>query len=167
MPVTYKPLNTTTLTTSSASVTFSSIPATYTDLVVVVNAGAVTNGVPGLQMQFNGDTGSNYSGTRVQGNGSSVGNTRNSGTQIECGNYDAGFPSFSNGGLTWVCNIQNYSSTTAYKTAIARYNSYIEVVGMIGMWRSTSAITSVTIKTPGNGDFASGSTFTLYGIAAA
>jgi len=74
MPATYEPIATTTLT-GGTSYTFTSIPATYTDLVLVVNA-ATASGSSNLAMQFNADTGSNYSFTRIFGNGSSASSSR-------------------------------------------------------------------------------------------
>ncbi|NBQ97859.1 MAG: hypothetical protein EBU12_06490, partial [Microbacteriaceae bacterium] len=57
---TYSQIASTTLGSAASSVTFSSIAATYTDLVIVVQA-AVTAGSIALRMQFNSDTGTNYS----------------------------------------------------------------------------------------------------------
>jgi hypothetical protein len=68
-----------------------------------------------------------------------------------------------------IINIQNYSNTTTYKTALLRSNlatgTYPGVDAFVGLWRSTSAITSITIL-PASNNLLSGSTFTLYGIKA-
>ena len=164
---TYTPLSSQTLTAAAASVTFSGIPQTYTDLVIIANAGAVTNNSPGLRVRFNEDTSSLYSSTRLRGNGTNAASTRNSGaTFIEGGNYDTGFPTFANGGFAWICNVMNYSNTTTNKTMIARYNAAAnETSTVVGLYRSTSAITSITISVTTD-NFASGSSFTLYGIGA-
>ena len=61
----------------------------------------------------------------------------------------------------------NYSNATTYKTAISRFGSSTYVVATAGQWRSTSAITTVSLKAGTSGTFTSGSTFTLYGIQAA
>jgi hypothetical protein len=64
-------------------------------------------------------------------------------------------------------NIMNYANTTTYKTAISRLDDAANYVGTsVGLWRSTSAINSVTILA-GTGNIPSGAMFTLYGIAAA
>jgi hypothetical protein len=71
MAITYEPIATTTLGSAAADVTFTSISGTYTDLVLV----AVTQiGSSGdyLGVQFNSDTGTNYSRTRLSGNGTSA-----------------------------------------------------------------------------------------------
>ena len=62
MPNTYEPIATNTLGSAASSVTFSSIPSTYTDLIVVMNY-ANSTGLADVFFRFNGDTGSNYSDT--------------------------------------------------------------------------------------------------------
>ena len=157
---TYTPINTTTVSnTTTATVTFSSIAGTYTDLVLVSNGGAVT-GFNGL-VTFNSDSGTNYSWTRLLGTGTSASSGRDtSSTGINFLVYD--YP-------THIIQIQNYSNTTTYKTALLRFNNPSNYVGaVVGLWRNTAAITSVKIATPGGSDyFPNGMTFTLYGIAAA
>jgi hypothetical protein len=74
---TYEAIATQTLGSAAASVTFSSIPGTYTDLVLVV-AGTLTTGTENIVMQFNGDTGSNYSVTSLLGDGSTASSFRSS-----------------------------------------------------------------------------------------
>jgi hypothetical protein len=158
---TYTPIATTNLGTSQSSVTFNSFSG-YTDLVLVVNATTATAG-QGINLQFNGDTGSNYSSTRLYGNGSSASSDRQSnGTFI---NFALG--EFTAGQLI-IANIQNYSNSTTYKSLLLRQNTASTYVGALaGLWRSTSAITSMTLTVSGFASFTAGSTFTLYGIKAA
>jgi hypothetical protein len=68
-----------------------------------------------------------------------------------------------------ISNIQNYSNTTTYKTAINRSNAASQgVEAMVTMWRSTSAINSIVISTDNGGAILdTGSTFTLYGVKSA
>ena len=66
--------------------------------------------------------------------------------------------------LIHIIQIQNYSNSTTYKTALGR--SAQQSVATVGLWRSTSAITAVKIY-PASGNFDTGSIFTIYGIAAA
>ena len=68
---TYTPLATVTLGTAASSVTFSSIPATYRDLILVVNATTSADGIPSLR--FNGDSGNNYSEHGLSSTGSVIG----------------------------------------------------------------------------------------------
>lgn len=161
MASTYEPIATTTLSSAQASVTFSSISGSYTDLVLVISAKA-TSSVVNHRMQFNADTGTNYSWTRLFGNGSSAQSDRGS-SNASCliGAIDTTVFTAD------VISIQNYSNTTTYKTAIVRSNntSY-NTEATVNLWRSTSAITEIKIITSSQ-QLETGSTFTLYGIKAA
>lgn len=78
MTATYESIETTTLGSAAANITFSSIPSTYTDLVVVYTLKAETASAD-IYMRFNSDSGSNYSNTILWGNGTSAGSNRFSG----------------------------------------------------------------------------------------
>jgi hypothetical protein len=66
-----------------------------------------------------------------------------------------------------IVNFMNYSNTTTFKTIINRGNeASATTIAFVNLWRSTSAINSINIEQPGGGNFAAGSTFTLYGIKA-
>jgi hypothetical protein len=70
MPTTYEPIQTTAFTSATASYTFSSIPSTYTDLVIVfVGQQNSTFSGRNLNIQFNGDTGSNYGSVQILSTG--------------------------------------------------------------------------------------------------
>ena len=170
MASTYEPIATTTLGSNQASYTFSSIPATYTDLILIINMQSSYTGDAGngARLQFNGDTGSNYSDTNLRGNGSSASSYRiSNSTYIQLGllpSSGGGTPAGTLG--TGIANIQNYSNSTTYKTVLGRTNnSYAFVEASVGMWRNTAPITSITYF--GDGNILAGSTFTLYGIKAA
>lgn len=158
---TYTPIATNTLGSATSSVTFNSFSG-YTDLILVTAGTASTSGAGWLT--FNGDSptsGSNYSNTSLYGNGATAGSYRRTsqarindslfyGTQ--CNN---------------IFHIMNYANTTTYKTVLLRANYPAgELNATVGLWRSTSAITSLTLTHSG-GNFSIGTTFTLYGIAAA
>jgi hypothetical protein len=153
---TYTPIATQTLGSSASTVTFSSIPSTYTDLVLVAGASMASGSTPGLQ--YNGDTGTSYSRTILEGNGSSASSSRTS----NANSLDIYVPSSP---YTLIFDIQNYSNTTTYKTTLytARTSSWLGQ--WVGLWRNTNAITSLSLT--GGSSFAAGSVFTLYGIAAA
>ena len=68
---TYESISSVTLTSNSTTVTFGSIPQTYTDLVLVIVA-KITSGGLDMFIRFNSDTGSNYSYTQLYGNGTSA-----------------------------------------------------------------------------------------------
>jgi hypothetical protein len=156
---TYTPIATTTLGSAASTYTFTSIPSSYTDLVLIIN-GTVGSGVS-TTLQFNSDTGANYSFTGMNGNGSSASSFRSSGTSNiatgEIRTYNS----------TIILNIQNYSNSTTYKTLLSRANTASDYVqAFVGMWRNTNAVTSITMGLA-SGTYSTGTTFTLYGIAAA
>ena len=162
---TYTPIATYTATGSVATYTFSSIPATYTDLVLVVNAKGAS--ASNLRIQFNGDTTTNYSRTGLSGTGASAVSYRTSAFASIPPDAYATLDT-SNFNYNSVTSIQNYANSTTYKTTLTRTNNAATGTDAnIGLWRSTAAITSVTIFTSDSGNYASGSTFTLYGIKAA
>jgi hypothetical protein len=159
---TYTPLATTTLGSAAASVTLSSISGAYTDLVLVCNATSSSGSPNGLFLQVNSDTATNYSSTRLYGTGSAAASVRESTTD----RIMTGWTS-STGMTTMITHLMNYSNTTTYKTTISRTSDSVSRVNAtVGLWRSTSAITSIKLISEGT-NFNSGSTFTLYGIAAA
>jgi hypothetical protein len=159
---TYVALATQTLGSAAASVTFSSIPQGYTDLVVVVSGnGAVTTGIT---MQFNGVT-SGYSLTQLGGNGSSASSARRTSQSFININYSGYFTT--SGQSNIIVNIMNYSNTTTYKTVLCRANNAaVGTDAIVGLFPNTSAITSVLIGNDGSGNIGAGTTFSLYGIAA-
>jgi len=161
--ITYTPIATTTLSSAQLSVSFSSISGSYTDLVVVMSGKASGASTYAAKFTFNDDTGTNYSMTEMTGNGSSASSSRTS----SANNID-NLIVYNNDISNAILHIMNYSNTTTYKTVIGRTN----VAGWgtragVGLWRSTSAITKITIEISNATTFASGSTFSLYGITAA
>jgi len=154
---TYTPIATTSFT-SVSDLTFSSISGSYTDLYIVFDA--VGSSVTNLALQFSGDTGSNYSYTYILGDGSSASSSRN--TSQTSGYLTAIYDNRT------ICNISimNYSNTTTNKTYLARLSAAAyQTSAMVGLWRSTSAITSVKILKLSGGTMTG--TATLYGIQAA
>jgi hypothetical protein len=167
MPSTYTPIATTTLGSAASSVTFSSIPSTYTDLILICNVKSTTTTNAYLRVRYNGDTANNYSITVLSGNGSAASSARGSNTSVAYLNYNFAMPTTMETAI--ISNIQNYSNTTTYKTAINRSNAASQgVEAMVTMWRSTSAINSIVISTDNGGAILdTGSTFTLYGVKSA
>lgn len=163
---TYEAIATQTLGSAAATVTFSSIPSTYTDLVLVMSAIGSSAGSD-LRVQVNSDTASNYSITRLLGYTSVTSNRASNATYWQLTN------SVGVGTTEPTANILqflNYSNTTTNKTVLVRYNqfqsTYSEVASEVGLWRSTSAISTITFSLS-SGNYATGSTFSLYGIKAA
>lgn len=158
---TYTAVATTTLPSSTASVTFSSIPATDTngntirDLVLVMSFDQVDSGFAG-KVYANGDTtSSNYVGVRALGNGST-------------------YVSNSNGGsIRWEAQGTNYQTaqvefldakaTDKYKLCLVRANAYSSLVEFsYSLWKNTNAITSLTVQFGTN--LGAGTTISIYAV---
>ena len=158
MPSTYKPIATQTLGSAAASVTFSSISAAYTDLVLVGSVS--TTAALDYWFRLNGDTGTNHSNTRIIGNGTTATSAGSTGSSVT---YINSVPN-ATGQHQFTINLLNYSNTTTYKTQLTRFdNAGMETDARVSLWRSTSAITTILIQTDSS-TFTAGSTFTLYGI---
>lgn len=162
---TYEPIATTTLGSAAASITFSSIPSTYTDLrLVFTGTGTAVANAWGI---FNGDTGTNYSGTILNGSGSAAASARYTTNAYIYFTYYTNFPTTPPSMITM--DIFSYAGST-YKTALYTlsqdYNGSGSVSVGVALWRSTAAINSVSIQAPSN-TWATGTTATLYGIKAA
>jgi hypothetical protein len=166
MASTYTPIATQTLGSSTSSITFTSIPSTYTDLVMVSNIGTVGGNITS-GIQFNGDTATNYSFTALYGDGSSAGSGRvPNNTSIYVNYYAEATTTLL--AQTVIYHIQNYANTNTYKTVLTRASSAPSgVSAVVGLWRSTAAITSLVLRSTSANNYAAGSTFTLYGIKAA
>jgi len=157
MAITYEPISTYTVGSPQASYTMSSIPATYTDLVLIIQATTIS---ANYNLRFNGDTGTNYSDTSLWGNGSSAASYRSSNNTV------IGLTYTSSGAPISKIQIQNYSNATTYKTVLTRQDDSVNATGgNVGLWRNTAAISSITIVSTGN--IPTGTTLTLFGIKAA
>jgi hypothetical protein len=173
MPATYEPISTQTLGSDQATVTFSSIPQTYTDLILVANlkhsfAGSIAVRID-TAMQFNSDTTSNYSTTYVQGNGTTASSGRLS-SQIGLAVISSMASSTSF--LPSTFHIFNYTNSTTFKTVLYRQgnadDSNYGAVASVGLWKATpAAITQIDLKATSTYVWKTGSTFTLYGVKAA
>lgn len=170
MPNTYDPIATYTFSSAASTYTFSSIPGTYTDLIVMCYVKAAVNPSYGIALQFNSDTGTNYDFNYMYGTGSGAfASSKSSQSSMSIG-YGTGVGSGSPSVLK--AHILDYANTTTYKSVFtegANYDtSYGGVENLVGNWRSTAAINSITVYAPyGSMTLAIGSTLTLYGIKAA
>ena len=166
----YDSISTATVTTGGTlSVTFSSIPATYTHLQIRMTAQYLNTAGGSLQMQFNGDTATNYSYHYLSGDGASASagaGTSSNWININVGQQDTTYFSVSN------IDILDYANTNKYKTSRALTGVDKNGSGSIqltsGSWRNTAAVTSITITpqsntTPTN-TFQQYSSIALYGI---
>jgi hypothetical protein len=162
MPSTYEPIATNTLSSGVTNLTFSSIPSTYTDLILICNGNTAANA--NNYLQFNGDNGSNYSATRLSGDGTAASSARSrNATQILLDGFGYWTTGYS---ANKVIHIMNYANTTTNKTVLTRANNAaIGTDGIVGLWRSTAAITSIRFNS--DSTLQAGSTFTLYGVKSA
>jgi len=158
MTVTYEAISSTTLVSAQASVTINTIPITYTDLVLVCGL-IPTAGCTGY-FQLNGSSSSIYSNTVMVGYGSGTPSSFRDSNQVQ------GIIGDMTGTTTSILNLQNYSNTTTNKTVLTRSSSTGNgVQANVALFRSTSAITSITLIANST-TWAIGSTFSLYGIKA-
>lgn len=161
MAITYEPIATQTGDNSSTTITFSSIPQTYTDLVLVANIFTTVNA--NQSVRVNGDTATNYSTAYISGNGTSAStgrNINNNAINIQSNIYSASTVS-----AATVMHFMNYSSTLVNKTVLTRAgNANLGTELFISLWRSSAAITSISIA---GATFTTNASFTLYGIKAA
>jgi hypothetical protein len=165
MANTYTLIEAKTLASAAASITFTSIPGTYTDLVVLTSARASSGGGISAGLRFNGST-TNYSERLLYANGSSAASTSATTTSIQwaaLGNNTTPANTFTN------CQIYipNYAGSN-YKSVSVEAVSEANTTGSdiyvdAGLWSDTSAITSLSLI-PSTPDFAINSTFYLYGI---
>ena len=167
MPATYEKIATTTLTSTAATITLSSIPATYTDLILVVNIGANVAG--NMQVRLNGDTGANYSTvTAIAYNNTVTGSGYYGPQSFMYANVASALPT-TLGSASAVMQFHNYSNSTTYKNMVARYAnvSIPEVDATVSTWRNTAAITSINLSSYSASVYLVGTRVTIYGIKAA
>jgi len=169
MPATYEPIaNYTVTNTSTNTINFNSIPSTYTDLRLVQSLPNDPTSTYGYsRYRFNSDTASNYSTNYFYWYNAATAGRQNNQTSILNGT------SSYLGNTNIMTDILSYSSTSRKKSLITRANFSANGGGVpqeiwlsSALWRSTSAITSVTIFID-SGNYSSGSTFSLYGIKSA
>ena len=152
---------------SGGDVTFSSIPDGYRHLQVRMfmrDTRAASDST--WFMQFNTDTGNNYSYQGMSQNGSTISSVSSLTTNSMQGIAPASFTGASRFGAA-VIDIFDANQTNKFKTATYQSgftnNGSGNLYTLAGTWRSTSAISTITIK-PNTG-FAQYSHFALYGIA--
>jgi len=158
---TYEPIATQTLGSATSTITFSSIPATYTDLRVVLNHIPSTTFV-GVGLRFNAIT-TNYSRTHIEGNGSAASSGRNTSQNrinLGAGNNPTTQPEL------YTVDVFSYTGST-FKTVLGERsgdgNGQGYVTRIVGLSQSTAAVTQIVLLSD-NGNFDVGTTATLYGI---
>ena len=167
----YIPITTITVGSGGvASVTFLSIPATYTDLVIKASVRTNNNAVfDNPQVRFNGDSGNNYSRLFVASEGAVINN-------FTATANNAYFPSYSFNAANATANtfsnaefyISNYASANKKSISVDAVSENNATTGYDGLhagsWSGTAAINSINIAPSSGTLLLQYSTFTLYGI---
>jgi hypothetical protein len=162
--VTYDCIATTTSTGTSAVIVFNSISQSYSDLVVVISGKSLT-GAGYWDVQFNTDTSTsntNYGFNRAIGFGTTTYTDRYS-------NFFALEPSIGSVQGTVILNIMGYSNTAFYKSTLIRCGTEDNSVELsVGVWKNTAAINTISLYANNRStSLPAGTTYTIYGIAAA
>ncbi len=171
MPFTYESIMTGTISGTPTSFTLSSIPSTYTDLVLVAQFSFGSSyGGNNYAMYVNGDTSTLYSVSEVGGSGATIGTGRQSGVGNWLLSFPTGSPTTAYSGLL-IGQFNSYANTNINKTAIIRTNVPANDLApglqlTAALYRSSSAISSITLIGNSGSTLATGK-FTLYGIKAA
>jgi len=163
---TYTPLATVTLASLTGTVTFSNIPATYRDLILVsVPVHDSNTGSGSCFARFNSDTGSNYPFVYMGSDGSVI-----TGATTLTAVVTARFDNRRDG--MGICHIMDYSATDKHKTTLTtagmgnRTTAGIQTLTCASRWANTAAINSIVLFPEVSTNFASGSRFDLYGVIA-
>jgi hypothetical protein len=163
----YTSLQTVTVGSGGASsITFSSIPSTYTHLQIRGIVREASGGFDQAFMQLNSDSGSNYATHNLNGNGSSAGaGATTSTTSMSVAAIPGSNQSSSVFGAT-VIDILDYANTNKYKTVRSLSGTDNNGSGYAwfasGLWQNTNAVTNITIFSTYN--FVQYSQFALYGV---
>jgi hypothetical protein len=150
----------------AANIDFTSIPATFTDLVILLSSRTATGGAADVEMQLNSDTtGTNYARLQIQANGSTVASSIGAGNQTgtSTGSTDTSSTFASNS-----IYIPNYlgSSYKSYATDTVTENNATTAYATLraGIWNNGAAITNIRLKHGSGANFVQYSTASLYGI---
>jgi hypothetical protein len=151
---TYTALANVTLGSSAASVTFSSIPATYRDLILIAR-GTSASSADDVRVYYNADTNNaNYSSVQMLGTGAAA----QSSTFLTTG-------VFATDASQIIFQIMDYSATDKHKTLLSRSDRTGSTVQANAYrWANTAAVTTVRVQMIGI-NFAASTTFNLFGIA--
>lgn len=168
----------TTLGSPAASVTFSAISGSYSNLMLTIAARSATSAaLDSLTMAYNSDTtAGHYAGKFASATGTGISVASQSGSQpgAYVGNV-AGNTAVANASSSVVIDIVGYAGTTFIKQGYARgsaidisntfSSSNIENITIAHAWNSTAAITQIVLTLVSGANFATGSVFTLYGVS--
>ena len=166
MATTYTLISSNVLSSSAASVTFNSIPSTYTDLVLRVSARNDSNDSL-ILMTFNGDTSGVWSRTSLRGDGSAASSGNNTSLarmQLEYADISTNTASTFNNMEIYIPSYLASQNKPISNFGVQETNATAaSMAASAGLWRITSAVSSITLSFSAS-NFVSGSSFYLYGI---
>lgn len=168
MANTHKAIATVTVTgATAANMEFTSIPGTYTDLLILSSVRFDISGDNGFYFQFNNDTAGNYERLYVGGDGSTVSSAAaSSQTRVPIGigaRSTATASTFSNS-FAYIPNYTGSKNKSVLVDAVNENNATsADAMFWASIWNSSSAITSIKLF-PSSGNIVQYSTATLYGI---
>jgi hypothetical protein len=151
----------------ASSIDFTSIPSTYTDLVVKLSSRTATGGAADVNIQFNSDTtASNYSQRQIQGNGASASSSGGSSSPqvlTSSGSTDTA-STFANSEM-YIPNYAGSTAKSASNDSVTENNATTAYATLrASLYAGTAAITAIKLTHNGGANFAQYSTATLYGI---
>jgi hypothetical protein len=167
--MTYKLIETKSLASAQASIVFSSIPQTYTDLMLVFSMrGDVASTYVSTAIRFNSDSGSNYTNRLLYGEGSGGGfPALATTTQIQWV-YSNGTTSTANtfgNAQVYIPNYTNSTSKVVLMDSVSENNATESIQALTySYWNGTAAITTLSLTTQAGTNLLTGSTASLYGI---
>jgi hypothetical protein len=153
----------------AASVEFAGIPSTYKHLQLrVLSRGTNASTYVETSMRFNGDTGSNYyANHQLLGNGSAASAAADATATFVSAHYSVADSNTASVYTGAVIDLLDYSNTNKFKTVRNLGGTDTNGAGFLvyrsGLWRSTLAISSISI-TPSAGNWKQHSSFALYGV---
>jgi len=169
MATTYSLISSNVLSSSAASVTFSSIPSTYTDLVVRGATRIDAASPRDLDIRFNASSGgTDYSWLEVRGNGAAASSEYNNNADYTAGDFSNNLSTYTaNSFSSFEFYIPNYRSAAnkpaSMFSAQETNATTAQILAVANLWRNTAAITQITFSVSAN-NLVAGSSFYLYGI---
>jgi hypothetical protein len=152
----------------AASIDFTSIPSTYTDLCIKLSARNVTNTETTGAIYFNSDTtNANYSARRLLGDGSSASSASTTNPYFFYIDTTAETASTFSNCEIYIPNYAGSNQKSLSADSVTENNATAALAVLVaGLWSNTAAINAIQLKpyTAGGGNFAQYSTATLYGI---
>ena len=149
----------------AANIEFTSIPQTYTDLVILLSARTTYAQVgDGIIAQFNSNT-SNLSTRRLYGTGSATGSDSYSFAYAGYANGSTGTANTFGNSYLYIPNYAGSNNKSFSTDGVAENNATTGIQALAAsLWSNTAAITSIKLLSENASNFAQYSTATLYGI---